>query len=427
MLELLMNMANFVSPIFYKILYMSIIGTVLGIIIVTITKIFDGKLSAKWRYLLFLIPLIFLMIPITRIQINTNNELALTAVVDKVENSLNNAQIIGYSRKDNSQDMSINKTMSKQKNELNEAKQANLKDANINDKSIVYSIFPIIWLLGTSISLIIFVIGNIEINRKINRTVKLEDNGIKLMLMRCKQKLQINKKIEMRLQNFNTSPCIYGLIRPKILISEDFINNNNEAIQNVFMHELSHYKRKDMIINHILLIMMSLHWFNPFVYIFFKKIRQEMELATDEIALSKMNKEEKKSYGLTLISLLQTYQTEKVASKMLCITDNNKNMQRRIEKIKWSTKLKKYKTSIIIFVIAILVCIVSPFVIKLNSNATSEHITNLEEEKLYEIAKQYFIKKEQENYYMGRKEFATNGDNFKTFIDMAKLGIEKKR
>ena len=56
-----------------------------------------------------------------------------------------------------------------------------------------------------------------------------------------------------------------------------------------------------------------------------------MELATDEIALSKMNKDEKKKYGLTLINLLQTYQNEQLATKMLCIIDDNKSMEKRIK------------------------------------------------------------------------------------------------
>ena len=93
-------------------------------------------------------------------------------------------------------------------------------------------------------------------------------------------------------------------MHPKILVPEGFTEKEDEIIENVFMHELSHYKRKDMITNFILIIITSLHWFNPFVYALFKKIRQEMELATDEIALSKMNQDEKKRYGLTLINLL---------------------------------------------------------------------------------------------------------------------------
>ena len=69
MLEILMNVGEIISPIFYKILYMSIIGTILGILILILTKLFDSKLSAKWKSLMWILPLLFLMIPIQRIEI----------------------------------------------------------------------------------------------------------------------------------------------------------------------------------------------------------------------------------------------------------------------------------------------------------------------------------------------------------------------
>ena len=100
------------------------------------------------------------------------------------------------------------------------------------------------------------------------------------------------------------------------------------------MHELSHYKRKDSLFNYVLLIITVIHWFNPFVWIFFKKIRQDIELATDEMVLEKLQKNEKKEYGMTLINSLQIFQEELYTAKLLCVTDDNKNMERRIKMVK---------------------------------------------------------------------------------------------
>ncbi len=408
MIEFLVNFSNFINPVFYKILYMSMVGSLLGILIMFITKVVDNKMSAKWKCLVWIIPLMFLMIPINRIQISAKNNIVVTNIVDKVENSLVNAHTLA---KENN--------ISKENEESTET-LIKTSTNNVNNTDItVYIILPIIWLIGTIISLFMIIIGNIYLNYKINHTKELYDKGIELILMKCKIKLQITRKIDIRLQNINASPCIYGILNPKILVSEEFIKNNSDIIENVFMHELSHYKRKDMITNLILLIITSIHWFNPFVYGFFKKIRQEMELATDEIALSRMNKEEKKQYGLTLISLLQIYENEKTTTKMLCIKDDSKNMERRIKKIKWATKFKKYKTSIIILVATVILFIISPFVLKPNVNAISK-----EDEMLYKKVEQYLIKVEQNNHYIERKEFYMN-DDFKVFIDMAKLGIKK--
>lgn len=409
MFEIIISISNFLSPIFYKILYMSLIGTALGILTLGITKLFDNKLSAKWKCAMWMIPVMFLMVPISRIEIHTPNHFPMTTVVDKVETSFMQTASISVEEQ-----TKPNESISKTKTDIS---KTNTRE---NSQMTWNTLLPIIWLLGTSMSILIIFIGNVSLKKRINTSPKVNNREIDAILTNCKRRLQITRPIEIRLQNDNTSPCIYGMIHPTILLSEEFIKNSDKVIENVFMHELSHYKRKDMMTNIILLIMTSLHWFNPFVYQFFKKIRQEMELATDEITLSRMDKEEKKQYGLTLIGLLQTYETQKVATKMLCMTDDNKNMERRIEKIKWSTKLKKYRTSIVVLVVLILACVVSPFIIK-----TTTKVVNSNEQKLYETVKQYLIKKEEENHHIGREEFATNGDDFKIFIDMAELGIEE--
>ena len=285
---------------------------------------------------------------------------------------------------------------------------------------VMYTIVPIVWLIGTSITIIMMMIGNINLGYQVAKAKKVEDNAMKLILMKCKARLAITKKIEIKLQKQHTSPCIYGVIRPKILVSEEFMTRDSDVIENVFMHELSHYKRKDMITNYLLLIVTAIHWFNPFVYGFFKKIRQEMELATDEIALSKMNKEQKKQYGLTLISLLQTYETDKVATKMLCITDDNKNMERRIQKIKLATKLKKYRKSIIMLITSIVICMVIPFVLKPSNLANS-----LKQEERYEQVRQYLVDLEQRNHDLDNEESLTKGDYVETIIDIVKLGMKQ--
>ncbi|MCI8482483.1 MAG: hypothetical protein HFJ27_05475 [Clostridia bacterium] len=416
MIEFLIQLNEVISPIFYKIVYMSMIGSIIAILILLIMRFFDNELSAKWKCFIYLIPLLFLMLPINRIQISTSNDFAIASVIDQVETSVHTLS--------NYQPEKMEKVkQQKEQQEIEDKEEltkSNTRTSHTIDNYTVNMIIPIVWFLGTSIMILILIIENIRLIYQVTKAKKVTNMEIKLILMKCKQSLKIMKKIEIRIQNCNISPCIYGIIRPKILVSEQFCKQDSKVIENVFMHELSHYKRKDMITNYILLIMTAVHWFNPFAFRLFKKIRQEMELATDEIALSKMDKEQKKEYGLTLISLLQTYETRKVATKMLCITDDSKNMKRRIEKIKLSTKLKKYKKSIIILTTGIVICMVSPFILKPTNAASS-----VNEEKMYEKVMQYLIKEEQAKHKEENKEFTTNNNDFKTFIDMKKLGIRQ--
>lgn len=202
---------------------------------------------------------------------------------------------------------------------------------------------------------------------KVNKLTINPYERLNRILEKCKNNLNIKRKICIKIRNNLQSPCIYGIIRPKILIPQELIKENDELILNIFMHELSHYKRKDMITNFILLIISIIHWFNPFVYILFKKTRQNIEMATDEMAINKMNKEERKEYGFTLINLLQIYQNQTSASRMLCIADDAKNMEKRIKTIKFSDKIGKNKILVLTFVTILIIFMLMPFMIKANT------------------------------------------------------------
>ena len=157
------------------------------------------------------------------------------------------------------------------------------------------------------------------------------------------------------------------------------------------MHELSHYKRKDLIFNYIVLFITIIHWFNPFVWLFFKRIRQDIELATDEMVLDKLNKDEKKEYGTTLINSLNIFQEEKYTAKLLCVTDDSKNMERRIKMVKLSEKFKNNKLLIaIISIIIIIIGILLFFTQNTNSKIIAEEEKSTQ--NIEEISKKYEYK-----------------------------------
>jgi len=360
MMNLIISFGQFLSPIFNKILYMSIIGTIIGIAILLINKFFDNKLSAKSKFLIWVIPLIFLLIPINKIQINTKQSLVLSTAIDKVEVTLDNVY-------------NVTPSSNMAQKEIKNAETTNKKD-------LIKYIIPAIWGTVTLIQLLIFILGNIGMRIKISSSKKCRDYRVKDILNKCRKKLKIKKIIEIRYQDFNESPCIYGFINTRILIPRELQEKDNTILENVFLHELSHYKRKDMLTNYILLLVTFIHWFNPFIHYLFKKIRQDMELATDEIALGKMDKEEKRNYGMTLISLLEMCQEPKMSAKMLCITDDSKTMEKRIRKVKLT---KKYKMSILIIVTAIIVSLIIPFLVKpINAVVVqNDNIENKQEEQ----------------------------------------------
>ena len=75
----------------------------------------------------------------------------------------------------------------------------------------------------------------------------------------------------------------------------------------------------------------------------------------------------KKEYGLTLINSLNIFQEEKYTAKLLCVTDDSKNMERRVRMIKLSDKFSKNK--ILIAIISIIIIIVGAIYNNENQNS----------------------------------------------------------
>lgn len=348
---------NILNPLFYNVLYMSVIGIVVGIFILVFRKILDKKISPKWKWIMWSLLLVSLVIPF-KFKIKTDNEnmqtLTISGLASPIKNVYNDSSELYY----NQESIEIKEISSKLNVNENNYENEVMKDveSEIDYKDItLHIIIPVIWSLGIGIGLLLLILGNRNISKKI-KGKEYKNEEINDVLKECKEVIGINKNIKIILQNFKKTPSIIGIVNPKILVTEEFLKQDSKTKKYIIMHELSHYKRKDLLYNYILLLVTILHWFNPFIWIYFKKIRQDIELATDELVLNKLKKDEKKEYGLTLINSLNIFQEEKYTAKLLCVTDDSKNMERRVRMIKLSDKFSKNK--ILIAIISIIIIIV---------------------------------------------------------------------
>src|SRR5665648_1141707 len=70
------------------------------------------------------------------------------------------------------------------------------------------------------------------------------------LMQECARKLGIRKSLPIICMNGIDTPCLYGIVSPKLLLPKSLVNRlNNENMRHIFIHELSHYKRNDILIN----------------------------------------------------------------------------------------------------------------------------------------------------------------------------------
>lgn len=250
--------------------------------------------------------------------------------------------------------------IAKQKNTNKELKQDIVEYVHENNnemfKNNIRKFFAFAWLIVFMALLIKRISTYLNIGKgEENEIVK--DERIILLLEKCKGKLNIKKDIKMIRQESIPKPATIGIFNVKILVTDYFLGLDDIALSGILLHELSHYKRKDNVMNFIILILKSIYWFNPLFYFIFRSIRKDMEFATDEIAVGKMNLEELKVYCnmMIIFSAANTLEAEEI----LGLAANSKSISKRINMISLKEHFEE-KTKIIFtvtFVIMLVLCL----------------------------------------------------------------------
>lgn len=99
------------------------------------------------------------------------------------------------------------------------------------------------------------------------------------------------------------SPLVYGFTSPVVLLPEEV--DDPAAFAGVAAHELTHIRRRDLWLKLISLAAVSLHWFNPLVYLAVHRFGEETELSCDEAVLRDCDAEARRAYGYVLLSILR--------------------------------------------------------------------------------------------------------------------------
>ncbi|MBU2113502.1 MAG: TonB family protein [Gammaproteobacteria bacterium] len=104
----------------------------------------------------------------------------------------------------------------------------------------------------------------------------------------------------------NSGPYITGLFVPRILLPHDFfIRFDATQQQLILQHELTHWRRGDLHLNYLALLLLCLSWFNPLCWLAYSRYRQAQELACDAVVTQHASKAERIAYGYALLSSTQ--------------------------------------------------------------------------------------------------------------------------
>ena len=95
------------------------------------------------------------------------------------------------------------------------------------------------------------------------------------------------------------TPMLAGMVRPCLLLPSEPMDDTR--LRHALLHELTHYRRRDIAFKALVLWVCALHWFNPAVWLMRRAVERDLELACDDAALRVLPESERAAYGNTVL------------------------------------------------------------------------------------------------------------------------------
>lgn len=163
-----------------------------------------------------------------------------------------------------------------------------------------------IWLMGTAALGALILWRSVALALAVRRQPFVADPEIDDLIEQCKRKIGCHREVRVQETPAVTGPALFGIVHPLVLLPNGTIRTmDRKRLRHVFLHELAHLKRHDLIINCAATVLQVVHWFNPLVWYAFCRMRTDRELACDALVLTRIGTKESEEYGRTLVYLFE--------------------------------------------------------------------------------------------------------------------------
>ena len=151
--------------------------------------------------------------------------------------------------------------------------------ASINPLQITIGIYEYIWIFGMIALALYTAISYWRLRRKVDTAVRYKDNIF---------------------QSENvSSPFVFGIIKPRIYLP---FKMNGQDLEHVVAHEHAHIRRKDHWWKPFGFLLLTIHWFNPLMWLAYVLLCRDIELACDEKVIKELGNEQRGDYTQALVA-----------------------------------------------------------------------------------------------------------------------------
>ena len=158
-----------------------------------------------------------------------------------------------------------------------------------------------VWLAGAAAVLLWSAAVHLRFSRWLRRWGEPVAGGEAIAaLQQMGDRLGLNRRPRLLVCWGVKAPMLAGLFQPAILLPRDSLSGEELGLS--LLHELTHYRRRDIWRKTLALWACALHWFNPLMWYMLRLVERDTELACDEDALRRLNRADYAAYGQTVLN-----------------------------------------------------------------------------------------------------------------------------
>lgn len=190
------------------------------------------------------------------------------------------------------------------------------------------------WLVGTCVVAFVGLVGYRRNMRQIESVAVPPGDMLLRMIEIVGREAGLKSNPRVLMSAKVGSPAVAGIVRPKLLLPEGFHDGfNTSEARLILLHEFTHMKRHDLLVNWLCCTLQALHWFNPILWFAFSRMRADREAACDARVLAIDPTDRRAEYGSTLLKLHETLNPLGLTLGFVGIFGRNAGLKSRIKQI----------------------------------------------------------------------------------------------
>lgn len=337
-------------------LSLSFSGSLLILLLLCFKGVLKNRVSRRWQYYIWLVVIARLLLPVTP-------EVSLTgSAFQTVERVV--SESYEASMPDDGQQNPAVWTDSKGVELTNLTELTELKDAygqkEPDSSGFLWTAGSVLWnhlWLVWAAAALVLLIRKITVYQSFVRYVRaggaaVSDPELLDRLAEIGGQAGVKRPVELCVNPLLSSPLLIGFFRPCIVLPSAALSE--EEFRYTALHELTHYRRKDMFYKWLAQIALCLHWFNPLVYLMTKEISRACELSCDEAVLSVLADDERKGYGAALLEAMNTPGVYREELASVTLSENKTLLKERLSAIMGYKKRSKIASAAAVALTAVM-------------------------------------------------------------------------